>query len=403
MKFAGIICKQHMKYLYFLFLLAYAAINVNAQPEPVHSFAKVRMPLEWYHKQLKLWKEETVKNPQNAMAWYYSYKASRNLMRLDTNDNRPREVRLAEHQRIISDMGKVLTESYEYNLIQWAEAGLDENKIRYYNKLLALGANRSEHLEFVLIQAELDRDIRLRNNTAQRMLDLGQFSAGFQFYCYNLLVALPENAIIFTAGDNDTYGCWMLQSKGIRQDVLVINYTLFAIKKYRDKICKEIGSGFFPEDIFEPGLHTDSTDMRYERFAQSAVKELAGNAQKRPIHVSVTCGDDLTGTIGNKMYLCGLSWEYSEKPMDQTAILKRNFEQNFTLDYIRYAFYPDMSKDIVEEVNFNYFVAMYTLWEHYILAGDVNREKWMRELLLTISKNHDESQKVKDRIAGLKY
>ncbi|MBS3915231.1 MAG: hypothetical protein KG003_12095 [Bacteroidetes bacterium] len=391
-----------MKYIHLIIILALATVSVKAQsPQPVYSFAKVRMSLDWYHQQLDLWKLETTKNPQNAMAWYYRYKASRNLMRLDTNDHRPKNVRKAEHQAILTDMAKVLPESYEYNLIQWAEAGLDEKKIEFYNKLLALGKNRTEHLEFVLIQSELDRDIKLRNETAKRMMEEGQYSAGFQYYCYNLLIGLPENAIVFTAGDNDTYGCWMLQSMGVRSDVLVVNYTLFAIKKYRDKICKEIGSKFFPEDIYEPGLHTDSSDIRYERFAHSAVSELVKNTQKRSVHVSVTCSDDLTRSISTKMYLCGLSWQYSDQPLDQTAVLKRNFEQKFALDYIQHPLYTDMSKDIVKEVNFNYFVAMFTLWEHYIESGDNNREKWMRQMLLTITENCEEAQKVKDRIARI--
>jgi tetratricopeptide (TPR) repeat protein len=58
-------------------------------------------------------------------------------------------------------------------------------------------------------------------------------------YAYNMLVGLPEGAVLVTNGDNDTFPPLALQQGiGFRTDVAIINYSLFNLPEYRELIFK---------------------------------------------------------------------------------------------------------------------------------------------------------------------
>ena len=48
----------------------------------------------------------------------------------------------------------------------------------------------------------------------------------------NMLNSAPQNAILITNGDYDTYPAWYLQERGIRNDVMIVNRSLLNLKDY---------------------------------------------------------------------------------------------------------------------------------------------------------------------------
>jgi hypothetical protein len=61
-------------------------------------------------------------------------------------------------------------------------------------------------------------------------------------YCYNMLVGAEQNAIIFTNGDNDTYGCRALQvTYGLRLDVHVLNLSLISQPEIEAEVFRRFG------------------------------------------------------------------------------------------------------------------------------------------------------------------
>lgn len=60
-----------------------------------------------------------------------------------------------------------------------------------------------------------------------------------------LLNPLPDRAVLFVAGDNDTYPLWYAQTvEGLRRDVLVVTMPLLAAPWYTDEIHRRSGLEF---------------------------------------------------------------------------------------------------------------------------------------------------------------
>lgn len=374
-----------MKKTLFFFLLSGIAQLVAQKPEKIYGNAREYRSLAYYKEQVIAWKREVDKNPKDANAWYNYYYATRNIMYNDTVVRYAKE-RSEAVNRLVEEMGKQIPDSYEYNLCKWQIGSHNQKDFPYLKRAAELGEGRTEHLDFMINQGELTRVIKDRETYSKRKFEAGMFSSGVIYYNYNVLMGLEKNAILLTAGDNDTYPIWYLQALGIRKDVTVINLSLIQLDYYRSAIFSELGIEKLQES-FGP----DMTSVDYQHYHETIVKHIAANKKSFPVYVALTtaCYRKYINTIEGDLYLTGLAYLYSKESIDNMAILKNNVEHAFAFDYLDKPFYNEISPEIVKNINGNYIVPLLKLYDHYKMSGDLQKADWAKAKLLAISKDSE--------------
>ncbi|MES2778674.1 MAG: hypothetical protein V4651_02145 [Bacteroidota bacterium] len=381
-----------MKPLLLSFCLLILTVTAFAQqPEHIYGFAIEKKPIDWYKQQLSLWKAELDKNPGNSYAWYNYYRGNRNILRLDTTDKRPHHIKGKVLIDILDEMEKAVPQSFEYNLCKWMNGGNDfEHYLPYLKKAIQLGPDRMELISDRIILAEMERDIAQRDIYSMKWYESPMSSPGLLYYNHNVLTGLKPNAILLTQGDNDTYPVWILQSLGIRKDVTVINTSLLNIDTYREKLFKELGIAKWP--VVSPNAMKDTTAASNKKYHNELVKHLSANSKKYPVYLALTCDEKLSKPIADQLYLTGLAYEFSTSTIDNIALLKKNFEKVYALDYLDKPFYHDISAYWSRHCNNNYIVPMIKLYDHYKASGDEMHMEWMRKKILNIVKGTPEEQ-----------
>lgn len=393
-----------MKNALYTIVLCMLQLSAWAQkPEQVKSFATELKPVSWYKQQSALWKKEIDRDKKNSNAWYNYYRANRCINRLDTTDTRNGQQKYEQEKKLVEEMHKAVPNSYEYNLCRWLIEGNKYEYVAYLEKAEQLGEGHTEHFADMIVWGEIARNRERKDKYAKKWYESGLASPGLLYYNYNVLTGLKPNAIVFTTGDNDTYPIWMLQSIGIRKDVTVLNLSLLYIDEYRNKIFNELGVdqwNMLPEitSINTRGLAEDVTggEEKLSRYNREIVKHVARNSRSYPVYVGLTVDDNFTKAISDELYLTGLAYEYSNRPVDNMAQLRKNFEQQYALDYLDKPFFNDVSQHWVKQTNYNYIVPMIKLYDHYREAGENTKAEITKARVLSIVKGQPHEEETKN-------
>ncbi|RYD55532.1 MAG: hypothetical protein EOP56_15575 [Sphingobacteriales bacterium] len=389
-----------MKNILTALLVGITLQTANAQkPQKVQPYSREQNPITWYKEQAEAWKKVLDKNPKDAAAWYNYYYATRLLLRMNPEEKRTEEQKNEVFNKIAADMEKQLPHSYEYNMIKWLIGGSDMKYVPYLKKAEEIASNRIEHLDGMINLAEIERDVAARDRYSKKKYEAGDLSAGMLSYNYNTLIGLEPNAILITSGDNDTYPAYALQALGIRKDVHVVNVSLMQIDEYRDRVFKEIG--LEPWEKLWGNTHS-ANEAALQRFHKGIIRYMANNSKKYPLYLALTASyltDKTDPPVESELYVTGLSMRYSKVPVDNIAFMKKNIEQLYALDYLDKHFSPDISADLVKQINMNYIIPMLKLYEHYKLSGDSQRRAWIEEKIHIISDGTEIEEKVKTYLA----
>jgi len=377
-----------MKSIIVSVCIAICFIGTAQKPETVYGFAKEQREQSWYETQLKLWKAEVDLNKTNGTAWYNYYRAARGLRNLTTGTAEHTEY-LALCAKIVADAYATIPNSFEANALKWAEGGNSTELFPYLKKAYEINPDDARIYEDLATYYETVHNKTEYSKSCQLMYTANSMNASILNWGYNMLSEVDQNAIIFTAGDNDTYAAWVVQeAKKFRQDVRIINLSLMMIDDYRDQLLKELNL---------PALNLTGepeTDEAYVSKREKILNHFISHNAKHPVYIAVSAIHSLDEKWSDKLYLTGLTYKYATEDFDNTSIIVRNYEHRYLMDHLKMSFFSSIGEKKADQINGCYLPSMLKLYQHYKDSEQTAKMKELKDLLIFISRKSGQENEI---------
>lgn len=367
--------------LFFLFFQAQAQ-----QAEKVYSITKEYREVAWYEQQQKLWKAEIDKNNKNVAAWENYYSATRALKLTapyqHTDEEKQKQVRdnyQKQGDLIVLEAAKAIPNSYEYYYIKyWNDGFKNEADLL---KAYEIDPNDERSYENLLVNYLLKNDAEKVAFFGKKLFEANHFPASMLNWGYNILAELDENAVLFTAGDNDSYSCWVVQEAlGFRKDVQVINTSLILENDYRNQVWEKLE---YPKNEFKISAEADKKRI-FEHFF----------AGKRPVYVSSTAIRQFNSDWESELYLTGLAYKHCKTALDNASIIRRNYEKRYLLNYLNEQFSVHLADEVSKNLNATYLPSLIKLYQLYSESEDWIKQKEIEPLLLKLAEESNQQSEI---------
>jgi len=362
-------------------LLAVSFITMGtafAQGEKVYSIVKQRRTAEWYVEQANAWKDYLQLNPSDGDAWLNYYTAMR-MQKFSAGST----VNDSILGLVVDDIEAAIPNSFEYNYIRHWNDGYRTypESLKYLRKAYEMQPDRPELYDDLLGEYIIKGDVENAKKIATSWFVSNDISPGLLSWNYNALQSTEQNAILITVGDNDTYPAWVLQlHHGVRADVAVMNASLLVLDRYREQMFKELGI---------PQMEQTLDDVKdYHKYQMMIFQHIKKQLPNRPFYFASSASPKMLIDMKDDLYNVGMAQRWSDEKFDNIAVIRRNYEKRFLLDYLKVDMSSDISQAVVDHMNTNYLVSMLTLHNHYLESEDPKKVA-LEALIKMIAKRAD--------------
>ncbi|MFT4602250.1 MAG: hypothetical protein ACI857_002436 [Arenicella sp.] len=376
--------------------LLFTTLSFSQKPESVYSIVKERHEFAWYETQAKLWKGEIDLSKENGNAWYNYYMANRAMANL-SEENEDRQMYMDKQESISKEAYQIIPNSFEANFLMYKSRKLETEvtKFAYLEKAFELRPSDPRTYVDFIVHYTIMNDQEKLNKFAIKFFNANEIAGPVYNWAYNQLAEVEENAIIFTAGDNDTFSFLALQAaKNFRKDVTIINTSLFLLNDYRKELMNKLEIKTSDLNVEECQSVSGLDSMKNILF-----QEIFEN-KKHPAYVSSTAAFQFEEEFGEDLYLTGLAYKYSKEKIDNISLIRRNYEKRYLLNHLTMNFSFNMADKVADRVNATYLPAFVKLYKHYRDCEEIEKMKILESYLVDISKKADKYEDIKKLIEG---
>lgn len=244
------------------------------------------------------------------------------------------------------------------------------------------------------VAGSLRHEERLKD-ICTRWYESGEFPPQQLNFAYNELASAEKDAIIFMGGCFDLYGVRVLQSvKDTFDDKKIIMYPFLTDSFSIDKVTEELGIPKYRKAKNDTISFSSPGDFMksYSRELKGVVEHIV-KYSKRPVYFTITMDELVKNALKDSLYSEGLLMKYSSKPYDNLAVMRRNFENVYLMDYLRESFYPEtlavsaFDPKVNEGLALYYIPAFKALLQFYKESEDINHYDKLYSILRTVIDN----------------
>lgn len=378
-----------MKKIKYCLLLAFGLCWIGGEVWAQSQLSEEMQPelKELYisHKQkADFWKQKLQENPKDERAWI-NYATNANQAAIFSG-RQPEEEKDKKkmYSRAESAIANTATCAVIKNILFPSESSSPAEVI----KIMEKWPNETLHYPYYMMNLLLINDSERIKSLCRQWYRSGTFPQQCLNFSYNELAGTEKNTVIFWDGSYmDGISMLILQhGKGVFTDRTVVNFPLLlADSLYRKQLFTELE---LPE-------YKNDTVIGEEW--KNIVVHVARHS-KYPVYFPFYMQEFLLQNhYFKKEYLSceGLLLKYSEETYDNLALLRRNFEHVYLLDYLRISFFPK-NQDVpyidskwIEPLNLYYIPAFRSLLKFYKESGDRAHYEELYNLLRSIIDRSD--------------
>lgn len=343
------------------------ALGVPAQePQEIKSIVVETRDSAWYARQAEAWERVVEAEPRNEQAWRNLYEAQHFRYKGEYEKDVP------AIKDVLHRMGEAIPDTYIYNRCMYRHTNGTPEADDYARRMAELMPEHpGRDLEDLLCWYWRTGRWEETEQTARRYFAEDVVPAKLLRYNYNQLQGLPEGAIFFGHGDAELIPKLMLQAgSGVHRDKVVVPLSFLFDEGYVKALCRKLGIDSVPKTWKEFYLAANEEARgRVDALSRTYLQVTALHLTRRSGRAAYFTPSVATSEmqeLADNLYSEGIVLRYSETPYDNYAQLRRNVEENYTLDYLLEPdFHDEAHWQAAEQAQVNYAMMLAPLAAWY--------------------------------------
>ena len=344
-----------------------------------------KKPIEYFETQMKLWEKKVKQDKKDANAWLNYFAATKCAYQME-------EIKLFENSKpgtgidmssskfqytqIAYQAFKHIPNTFEGNYIMH-EKDIYHIKLdfSYLLKAQEIKPYDKRLLWSLLVYYECNRDTVQLKKISEEISKTNFISTLDLINANNILEELEDNSVLISAGYEEYMALKVLQKvKKKKTKVIVIpNFIILPTFKNCYKYTEKTLERFQLDGINKVEFDSIKNKYKIDLFSneeQLIPLKLMIN-KKVPLYFSNSILPFYSQEFGDNLFLHGLTYRYSEKPINYIHQIQQNYANNYVLDFLKHDFIVEDTLGQTNKLSI-YLPSLFSLSKYYKEIGNIS-------------------------------